>query len=141
MAGRRGGAGSGSAGMTPLELKIMQVLWRLGPSQVQAVQQELDGELAYTTVQTMLNVLHRKGRVTRRLRGRAYEYRATVTEEKTLGTAVADLIDRMFDGSPEELVMSLVKSRQLDAARLTRLAERVEAAKAAKMDRRRERDA
>ena len=131
MAGRRGGSASGS-GMTPLELKIMQVLWRLGPSPVQAVQQELEGELAYTTVQTMLNVLERKGRVTRRLRGRAYEYRAAVTEEKTLGTAVADLVDRMFGGSPEELVMSLVKSRQLDAGRLAKLAERVDAAKAAK---------
>lgn len=141
MAGRRSGPGGGSAGMTPLELKIMQVLWRLGPSQVQTVQQELDDELAYTTVQTMLNVLERKERVTRRLRGRAYEYRAAVTEEKTLGRAVADLVDRMFGGSPEELVMSLVKSRQLDAGRLTKLAERVEAAKAAKKDRRRERDA
>jgi predicted transcriptional regulator len=118
--------------MTPLELKIMQVLWRLGPSPVQAVQQELEGELAYTTVQTMLNVLERKGRVTRRLRGRAYEYRAAVSEEKTLGTAVADLVERMFGGSPEDLVMSLVKSRQLDAGRLAKLAERVEAAKAAK---------
>ena len=38
MAGRRSGSHSGSGGMTPLELKIMQVLWRLGPSQVQAVQ-------------------------------------------------------------------------------------------------------
>jgi BlaI family penicillinase repressor len=132
MAGRRGGSGGGAAGMTPLELKIMQVLWRLGPSPVQAVQQELDGELAYTTVQTMLNVLERKDRVTRRLRGRAFEYRAAVTEEKTLGTAVADLVDRMFGGSPEELVMSLVKSRQLDAGRLTKLAERVDAAKAAR---------
>ena len=141
MAGRRSGSHSGAGGMTPLELKIMQVLWRLGPAQVQAVQQELAGDLAYTTVQTMLNVLHRKGRVTRRLRGRAYEYRATVTEEKTLGTAVTDLVDRMFGGSPEELVMSLVKSRQLDAARLAKLAERVDAAKAAKKDRRRERDA
>jgi predicted transcriptional regulator len=131
MAGRRSGSGS-SGGMTPLELKIMQVLWRLGPAQVQAVQQELGDDLAYTTVQTMLNVLARKGRVTRRLRGRAYEYRAAVTEEKTLGTAVADLVDRMFGGSPEELVMSLVKSRQLDAARLAKLAERVEAAKRAK---------
>lgn len=138
MARRKGS----SVGMTPLELKIMQVLWRLGPAQVQAVQQELAGDLAYTTVQTMLNVLHRKGRVTRRLRGRAYEYRATVTEEKTLGTALTDLIDRMFGGSPEELVMSLVKSRQLDAARLTKLAERVEAAKAAKKkDRGRDGDA
>jgi predicted transcriptional regulator len=128
MAGRR----SGSAGVTPLELRIMQVLWRLGPCQVQAVQQELDGDLAYTTVQTMLNVLHRKGRVTRLLRGRAYEYRTVVSEEKTLGAAARDLIDRMFGGSPEELVMSLVKSRQLDAGRLTKLAERVDAAKAAR---------
>jgi hypothetical protein len=55
-----------------------------------------------------------------------------VTEEKTLGTAVADLVDRMFGGSPEELVMSLVKSRQLDAGRLAKLAERVDTAKAAK---------
>jgi BlaI family transcriptional regulator, penicillinase repressor len=129
MAGRRSGSG-GSAAMTPLELKIMQVLWRLGPSQVQVVQKELEGDLAYTTVQTMLNVLERKGRVTRRLRGRAYEYRAAVTEEKTLGRAVADLVDRMFGGSPEELVMSLVKSRQLDAERLAKLAERVETKRA-----------
>jgi BlaI family penicillinase repressor len=142
MAGRRGGSANRPGGMTPLELRIMQVLWRLGPSQVQAVQLELDGELAYTTVQTMLNVLKRKGRVTRRLRGRAYEYRAAVSEEKTLGTAVADLVDRMFRGSPEELVMSLVKSRQLDAGRLAKLAERVDAAKAAKKkDRGRDRDA
>jgi predicted transcriptional regulator len=141
MAGRRSGSLSGSTGMTPLELKIMQVLWRLGPCQVQAVQQELEGELAYTTVQTMLNVLHKKSRVTRRLCGRAFEYRAAVTEEKTLGSAVTDLVERMFGGSPEELVMSLVKSRQLDAERLAKLAARVDAAKAAKKDRRRDGDA
>ena len=141
MAGRRSGSLSGSGGMTPLELRIMQVLWRLGPCQVQAVQQELEGELAYTTVQTMLNVLHKKSRVTRRLRGRAFEYRAAVTEEKTLVSAVTDLVERMFGGSPEELVMSLVKSRQLDAGRLTKLAARVDAARAAKKDRRRDGDA
>jgi predicted transcriptional regulator len=141
MAGRRSGSVNGSAGMTPLELKIMQVLWRLGPCQVQAVQQELEGELAYTTVQTMLNVLHKKSHVTRRLRGRAFEYRAAVSQEKTLGTAVSDLVERMFGGSPEELVMSLVKSRQLDAGRLAKLAARVDAAKAAKKDRRRDGDA
>jgi predicted transcriptional regulator len=141
MAGRRSGSINGTGGMTPLELRIMQVLWRLGPCQVQAVQQELEGELAYTTVQTMLNVLHKKSRVTRRLRGRAFEYRAAVSEEKTLGTAVADLVERMFGGSPEELVMSLVKSRHLDAGRLTKLAARVDAAKAAKKTRGRDGDA
>jgi hypothetical protein len=47
----------------------------------------------------------------------------------------------MFGGSPEELVMSLVKSRQLDAGRLAKLAAQVDAAKAAKKDRRRDGDA
>jgi hypothetical protein len=46
--------------MTPLELEIMQVLWETGPATVQTVQRELKRELAYTTVQTMLTVLHRK---------------------------------------------------------------------------------
>ena len=59
--------------LTPLELQIMNVLWDLGPANVQAVQEKLakSQELAYTTVQTMLNVLHRKGKVRRTLRGRA----------------------------------------------------------------------
>ena len=49
----------------------MKVLWDAGP---QTVQEKLAGstKLAYTTVQTMLNVLHRKERVKRVLRGRAY---------------------------------------------------------------------
>ena len=57
--------------LTRLELQIMKVLWGIGPAPVQAVQEQLSGEkLAYTTVQTMLNVLHRKRRVKRVLRGR-----------------------------------------------------------------------
>ena len=48
--------------LTPLELEIMNVLWETGPANVQTVQGRIQGrELAYTTVQTMLNVLHRKG--------------------------------------------------------------------------------
>ena len=126
MAGRRIGSVNGSGGMTPLELKIMQVLWRLGPCQVQAVQQELEGELAYTTVQTMLNVLQRKGRVRRTLNGRAFDYRAVVSEEKILGQAVHDLVERMFGGSSEELVMSLIKSREIDLERLAELSRQMD---------------
>ena len=59
-----------------LELQIMQMLWKNGPSTVQSVQQSLAGDpLAYTTVQTMLNILQRKGKVKRKLLGKAYEYR------------------------------------------------------------------
>jgi BlaI family penicillinase repressor len=112
------------SGLTRLELKIMQVIWRCGSSTVSAVQAELEPPLAYTTVQTMLNILERKGKLKRELEGRAYVYSAKVTENKALGQGVRDLIDRMFGGSSEELVMSLLKNRQIDAGKLAELTER-----------------
>jgi predicted transcriptional regulator len=112
--------------LTKLELQIMQVIWREGASTVSAVQEGLEQQLAYTTVQTMLNILERKGKLKRKLRGRAFEYRATVSEDKATGHAVRDLVDRMFGGSSEELVMSLIKSRQIDAKKIAELTKRLE---------------
>ncbi len=110
--------------LTKLELKIMQVIWRCGSSTVSAVQAEMEPALAYTTVQTMLNILERKGKLTRELQGRAYVYSARVTEDKALGQGLRDLIDRMFGGSSEDLVMSLLKSGQIDARKLAELTKR-----------------
>ncbi|HUV70230.1 MAG TPA: BlaI/MecI/CopY family transcriptional regulator [Terracidiphilus sp.] len=107
--------------LTKLELELMQVIWRLGNGTVGAVQAELSRDLAYTTVQTMLNILERKGKLRRELHGRAYVYSARVTEAKALGQGVRDLVDRMFGGSSEELVMSLLKNGQIDAGRLAEL--------------------
>jgi BlaI family transcriptional regulator, penicillinase repressor len=115
-----------AAHLTRLELQIMQVIWKRGASNVSEVQEGLEQPLAYTTVQTMLNILQRKGKLKRKLRGRAYEYSATVTEAKALTHAVRDLVDRMFGGSSEELVMSLVKSRQLNAEKLAELSKKLE---------------
>ena len=115
--------------LTKLELQIMQVIWRIGPSNVTAVQEALKQDLAYTTVQTMLNILERKGKLKRQLRGRAFEYSATVSEAKASTHAVRDLVDRMFGGSSEDLVMSLLKSRQLDPRKLAELTRRLEAGK------------
>jgi len=114
-----------AAGLTKLELQIMQVIWRRGASSVGEVQEGLEQALAYTTVQTMLNILERKGKLTRRLKGRAYIYSAAVTETRALTHAVRDLVDRMFGGSSEELVMSLVKSKQLDAEKLAELSRKL----------------
>ena len=112
------------AGFTKRELKIMQAIWKRGAGTVSEVQAELDDPLAYTTVQTMLNILERKGKLRRELEGRAYVYSARVTENKALGEGVRDLVDRMFGGSSEELVMSLLKSRQIDAKKLAELTKR-----------------
>lgn len=120
-------APSQKTALTRLELALMQVIWKLGPSSVTAVQEALDQKLAYTTVQTMLNILCRKGKLKRRLHGRAYVYSAAVTEDKALRHAVRDLIDRMFGGSSEELVMSLIKNRDIDARRIAELSRKLEA--------------
>jgi predicted transcriptional regulator len=114
-------------GFTNLELRIMQVIWRCGSSTVTQVQSELDPPLAYTTVQTMLNILARKGKLKRQLEGRAFVYSARVSEEKAVGQGLRDLIDRMFGGSSEDLVMSLLKSGQIDAQKLAELMNRFDA--------------
>lgn len=122
MAGRRKGS-SGTLGLTPLELQMMQVLWRDGPSNVQHVQKSIEGGLAYTTVQTVLNGLHRKGKVRRRMRGRAFDYAAAVARDAVVRRAVREFVDRMFGGSTEALVMNLIETRQLDAETIAALAE------------------
>jgi predicted transcriptional regulator len=118
------GKTSNKVGLTKLELRIMQVIWRSGRCTVSDVQGELEPPLAYTTVQTMLNILERKGKLKRELQGRAYIYSATITEAKALGQGVRDLIDRMFGGSSEELVMSLLRNGEIDARKLAELTDR-----------------
>ena len=113
-------------GLTRLELKLMQALWRLGTGTVAEVQQQIEPVPAYTTVQTILNILERKGKLTRVLEGRAYRYEPAITESKALGAAVRDMVERMFGGSGEELVMSLVRNQQIDSKTLADLARRLQ---------------
>ncbi|HMA52775.1 MAG TPA: BlaI/MecI/CopY family transcriptional regulator, partial [Magnetospirillaceae bacterium] len=84
--------------------------------------------LAYTTVQTMLNVLLKKDKVTREPEGRAFRYRAAVSRDRATGGALKDMVKRMFGGSPEALLMALVDTRQISAEELTRIADRLNAA-------------
>jgi BlaI family penicillinase repressor len=111
--------------LTPLELEIMQVLWQSGPCTVAEVQPQLKAELAYTTVQTMLNVLLRKKKVKRVQEGRAFRYRPAVSRERATGSALSDLVQRMFGGSSEALLMAMVDTQQISAEELTRVAERL----------------
>ncbi|HLZ76496.1 BlaI/MecI/CopY family transcriptional regulator [Phenylobacterium sp.] len=111
--------------LTPLELQIMQVLWTAGPSPVAAVQERLGSDLAYTTVQTMLNVLLRKKKVRRTQVGRAFTYEAAVSRDRATGAALKDLVSRMFGGSGEAMLMALVNTQQITPEQLTRAAELV----------------
>lgn len=112
--------------LTPLELEIMHVLWESGPANVQSVQQNLARPLAYTTVQTMLNILQKKGKVKRTLQDRAYFYKPVVSRSQVVSQHMSDIVDRLFGGSAESLVMSLVETKHLTPKKLERLRQLIE---------------
>jgi BlaI family penicillinase repressor len=122
--------------LTPLELDIMNVLWRLGEANVQAVQEALPRELAYTTVQTILTILNRKGKVRRAMRERTYYYIPVVSQSQVAHHAVSQIVERLFGGSVESLVMSLVETRQLTPQKLDRLRRMIRQAQEAADDKR-----
>lgn len=123
-------------GLTPGELELMNILWAHGPSTVQEVVRRLppDRPLAYTTVQTVLNVLHRKKKVGREYRNRAYCYHAAVSQSGAAISAVRTIVSKLFGGSPQKLVLTMVESEQLTPAEIEDLQRLLDA----ELDRRKE---
>ena len=110
------------------EMDLMQALWKLGKATVSEVQAELQAqgeEIAYTTIQTMLNRLEAKGQVARDTSDRAHYYRPRMREPSAVSGAIQTLIDRFFGGSAEALAAHLVekKLREEDLDRLQSLIE------------------
>lgn len=109
-----------------LELEVLSVLWRsprpLTPAEVRA---QLAGDLAYTTVMTVLGRLHDKGIVTRTERGRAYAYTAALTESQLTARRMSDVLAGAHDraGALSGFVGNLSKR---DAALLRRAIERTD---------------
>jgi predicted transcriptional regulator len=74
----------------------------------------------------MLNILERKGKAKRTLKNRAYFYKPAVSRKQVIGKHVSDVVDRLFGGSAESLVMSLVETKHLTPEKLARLQELLE---------------
>ncbi len=89
----------------PLELACLNILWSMGSANVKEVREALlpGRSLAYTTVMTLLDRLDKRGLATREKQGRSFHYRPTITREHMQRIAVLQLVDRLFDGSPDEL--------------------------------------
>ncbi len=93
---------------TRRELDIMGVLWTHGPSTVAEVRAALEDDLAYNTVLTMLKVMEGKGYVSRSAEGRAHRYAPEVGRDAAAESALSRMTERLFGGSPEELLLRLV---------------------------------
>ena len=103
------------------ELDIMGVLWDLGSGTVAEVRAKLPVDLAYTTVLTILRNLEAKELVSHTAEGKAHRYVPRVARTAARRNALARVLDKLFHGSPEQLVAQLVQDEKLSAQDLKRL--------------------
>ena len=92
------------------ELRILNVLWKQGPSTVREVFAQI-GEQAgvgYTTVLNVLQVMYEKGFVTRDDTARSHIYTANLSRDDVQEAVVDDLLGTVFDGSKKRLVMRIL---------------------------------
>ncbi len=110
--------------LTQRELDIMSVLWDLGEATATEVRERLDDDLAYTSVSTMLRVLESKGYVTYRKgagQGKTHIYVPVVGAAEAGASVLSRIIDKIYGGSPLNLLTHLVEERNLGAAELERM--------------------
>jgi len=98
---------------TDRELDIMAVIWRLGSATVREVKQQLEPDLAYTTVLTLIRNLEAKGHLRHEQEGRAHRYFPLVDRREAGASALRQLIAKVFSGSPAALLTQLVSDHDL----------------------------
>jgi BlaI family transcriptional regulator, penicillinase repressor len=103
------------------ELDIMGVLWDLGSGTVAEVRGKLPVDLAYTTVLTILRNLEAKELVSHTAEGKAHRYFPRIARTAARRTALTRILDKLFHGSPEQLIAQLVEDEKLSARELKRL--------------------
>jgi len=112
------------------ELRLMNVLWKRGPSTVLEIQDALDDELVDSTIRTLLKILEDKGYVRRLKEGRAFRYQPLVGRDETSASAVRQVVNRFF-GTHVDLVLSLLDSGELSDRELRRIRQAIKKKKGA----------
>jgi predicted transcriptional regulator len=104
-----------SGTLTPQELEIMKVIWPLGRATVRDVHERLRErrDVAYTTVQTMMNLLEAKGHLARTAGPKAQFYKPTRPRRQIVRGLVKEFVERVFDGSARPLLVHLLEDRSL----------------------------
>ncbi len=101
--------------LTAQELEIMKVIWPLGKATVRDVYDALRQQrtVAYTTVQTMMNILENKGHLKKEPGARAQVYTPVRPQQAVVKSMVREFVDRVFDGSARPLLVHLLKEKGL----------------------------
>ena len=109
---------------TELELQLLKILWQSAPRPVREVRDALaenGRDIAHTSVITTLNTMVDKGYLKRTREGKAFLFSPAVTQEDMSQRMLGDIVDRVFDGSPSAVVLSLFECSDIDDDELKEL--------------------
>ena len=117
--------------ITAAELRIMKVLWKIGPSTVRQCLDALAGSgsdaPAYTTVMTMMSQLAEKGVLEVDRERQPFVYTPAMQREQVLKQRVAQFLQNVFDGQAEDLVLHLAEEADLSSEDLRRIEAKIRA--------------
>ena len=111
--------------VTDRELEILKILWVHGKASVREVQDDLNktaGPVAYSTVQTLLNIMEeKKGLVRHVVEGRTFIYIPKKSSDRTIRELTKRFVDRVFDGAIDRMMVALLDTKPPSAAEFDRL--------------------
>lgn len=111
--------------VTDRELEILKVLWVRGKASVREVQEDLNksaGPVAYSTVQTLLNIMEDKKALVRHVvEGRTFIYIPKKSSERTIRELTHRFLDRVFDGAIDRMMVALLDTKAPSAEEFDRL--------------------
>lgn len=108
---------------TDAELEILHVLWERGASTVREVHDAISRakRVGYTTVLKQMQVMHRKGLLSRSDRFRSHLYEPAQSQAMTQRQLAGAMLQRVFGGSARRLLQSALAGRRVDAQELTEI--------------------
>ncbi len=116
------------SGPTDKELAILGILWNNGPSTVRQVNEEMNKQqrTGYTTTLKLMQIMTEKELVLRDDSKFQHIYKPAVSEEKTQKQVVGDLLEKVFSGSAEKLVMRALSAKKVSAKELAKIKKMIE---------------
>ena len=104
---------------TELELLILKVLWSDSPQTARQIRDVLatgGRDLAHTSVITTLQKMVEKQQLAQLdpIEGKAFRFEPLVSDQQVSRGMLGDLVNRVFDGSAEAVMLSLFDVAELD---------------------------
>ena len=107
------------------ELKVMEILWKQGEVTAKKIAEELDRQIGWskTTTYTVIKKCINKGAIERKEPN--FTCRPLISKEEAQKYETRELIEKMYDGCPDQLIAALIGEKSLDQAGILRLKELV----------------